>query len=149
MHLNPDFKEFIELLNKNQIKYLLVGGYAVAYYGYPRYTKDIDIWIECSQGNAQKIVSVLEVFGFKSNDLNITDFTEKENIIQFGYPPCRIDILTSIDGVDFENCFINRKIDTIDDIDVNIISLKDLALNKKSTGRYQDLADLEKIETSE
>ena len=87
MHLNSDFKEFIELLNKNEIKYLLVGGYAVAYYGYPRYTKDSDIWIECSQENAKKILYVLEVFGFRNNDLNITDFTEQENIIQFGYPP--------------------------------------------------------------
>ena len=146
MNLNTDFKNFIKLLNKNSIKYLLVGGYAVAYYGYPRYTKDIDIWIECSKDNAEKILNIFDEFGFKKSELNISDFTTEGNIVQLGYPPCRIDILTSIDGVFFEDCFKNKNVAIIDEIDINIINLKDLIKNKKASGRYQDLADLEKLD---
>ncbi|OHD24289.1 MAG: hypothetical protein A2086_01290 [Spirochaetes bacterium GWD1_27_9] len=145
MNLNTDFKDFIELLNKNDVKYLLVGGYAVAYYGYPRYTKDIDIWIENTKENAEKLLDSLEKFGLKREELNKNDFVTEDNVIQLGYPPCRIDILTSIDGVNFDKCYENRNKVFVDELEINIINLNDLIINKKSTARYQDLADLEKL----
>jgi hypothetical protein len=146
MNLNIDFKDFIKLLNKYEIEYLLVGGYAVAYYGYPRYTKDMDIWINNTLNNAKKIIELLIEFGLKNTELNINDFTDKGNVIQLGYPPSRIDILTDIDGVVFDLCYKKKNKILIDDIEINIINLDDLLINKKSSARYQDLADIEKIE---
>ncbi len=143
---NQDFKEFIELLNANNVQYLVVGGYAVALHGYPRYTKDLDIWIRMTKKNAEKLVKALSQFGFQSLGLTISDFLEKDTIIQLGYPPRRIDILTTIPGVSFGKCYKSREIVNIDDIDVNFINLSNLILNKKSTGRPQDLADLERLE---
>jgi hypothetical protein len=146
MNLNIDFKDFIKLLNKYEIEYLLVGGYAVAYYGYPRYTKDMDIWINNTLNNAKKIIELLIEFGLKNTELKINDFTDKGNVIQLGYPPSRIDILTDIDGVVFDICYKKKNKIFIDDIEINIINLDDLIINKKSSARYQDLADIEKIE---
>lgn len=103
---NPDFKEFIQLLNDNQVRYLIVGGYAVALHGYPRYTKDIDIWIEMSQKNAAQMLAALAQFGFGSLDLETSDFTTPDRVVQLGYPPSRIDIITTPDGVDFKSCAI-------------------------------------------
>ncbi len=128
-----------------RVKYLLVGGYAVAYYGYPRYTKDIDIWIECEERNAEKIIKLLKDFGFSSENLKKEDFLKEENIIQLGYPPTRIDILTSIDGVNFKECYDRKNTIAIDDVEVNIIDIEDLKKNKKASKRYQDLADLERL----
>lgn len=146
MHLNKDFQEFIELLNLNKVEYLLVGGYAVAYYGYPRYTKDIDIWINTTAKNGDKIMQALIDFGFKINSIQKKDFVKEGNVIQIGYPPRRINLLTGIDGVVFDECFKNRKKIIIDEIEVNIISLEDLIKNKRASNRYQDLADLENID---
>ena len=91
--LNQDFKEFIQLLNDNQVNYLVIGGYAVAIHGHPRYTKDIDIWIEISEENSQKIITALTEFGFGSLGLTAQDFQEPHQIIQLGYPPNRIDLM--------------------------------------------------------
>ena len=99
--LNPDFKEFIALLNANDVHYLVVGGYAVALHGYPRYTKDLDIWIERSAENADRIVKALQEFGFGSLGLKADDFLVTDQIIQLGYPPRRIDLLTALPGVEF------------------------------------------------
>ena len=106
--LNPDFKEFIRLLNDNDVRYLVVGGYAVALHGYPRYTKDIDIWIWLDEGNANRIIKVLEQFGFGSLKLEVQDFLVPNQIIQLGYPPARIDLITSLAGVSFEECYALR-----------------------------------------
>ena len=103
--LNQDFKEFIQLLNANQVKYLVIGGYAVAIHGHPRYTKDIDIWIEMSSENAQKLMIALTEFGFGSLGLNAEDFQSPDQIIQLGYPPNRIDLITTPDGIDFATCY--------------------------------------------
>ena len=103
--LSRDFKEFIELLNEHSVRYLVVGGYAVAFHGYPRYTKDIDIWIELSLENADKILKALNEFGFGSLDLTPDDFLESDQIIQLGYPPNRIDILTTLKDLKFEDCY--------------------------------------------
>jgi hypothetical protein len=144
--LNQDFKEFIQSLNDNNVRYLVVGGYAVALHGYPRYTKDIDIWVQLSPENATKMIKAIDQFGFGSLGLQINDFLEPDTIIQLGYPPNRIDILTTLVGVDFDACYNDRVEIQIDEIDINFISLENLKLNKKSSGRFQDLADLENLE---
>jgi len=144
--LNQDFKEFIQSLNDNNVRYLVVGGYAVALHGYPRYTKDIHIWVQLSPENATKMIKAIDQFGFGSLGLQINDFLEPDTIIQLGYPPNRIDILTTLVGVDFDACYNDRVEIQIDEIDINFISLENLKLNKKSSGRFQDLADLENLE---
>lgn len=145
IHLPKDFKELLQLLNSKKIKYLVVGGYAVALYGYPRATGDIDIWIAVSKTNAQKILEAVKEFGFNVPELNEGLFLEKGKNIRMGNPPLRVEILTSIDGVDFSNCYKKRKRLSIEDLSINFISLKDLMKNKKASGRYKDLDDLEHL----
>ena len=145
IRLPKDFKELLELLNSKKIEYLLVGGYAVAFYGYPRTTGDMDVWVAISKNNADKTVEALRDFGFNVPELKSELFLEKGKNIRMGNPPLRIEILTSIDGVEFAECYENRTVITIDGIEVNFISLKDLKKNKKASGRYQDLADLEHL----
>lgn len=144
--LNPDFKEFVELLNAHGVEYLIVGGYALAFHGHPRYTKDIDVWIGQSEDNAVKMMTVLRAFGFASLPLTEADFTTSENIIQLGFPPNRIDILTSVDGIDFQESKSQALQITVDGITVPLISIPDLITNKRASGRLQDLADVEKLE---
>jgi predicted nucleotidyltransferase len=145
MILNKDFKEFFESLNDNNVRYLVVGGYAVAVHGHPRYTRDIDIWLELTQENAAKVVKALEQFGFGSLGLKEADFLEPTQVIQLGYPPNRIDLLTSIKGVYFEDCYQSKVEITISDVKVNFIDLENLKKNKQATGRHQDLADFENL----
>jgi hypothetical protein len=144
--LNQDFKEFIQLLNENRVRYLVVGGYAVALHGHPRYTKDIDIWIESTTENATKVINVLDQFGFGSLGLRAEDFLVLDQIVQLGYPPNRIDLLTSLPGVDFDSCYTARVQVRMDELDVNFIDLRNLKISKRATGRLQDLADLESLE---
>jgi len=144
--LNPDFKEFIQLLNVNQVKYLVIGGYAVAIHGHPRYTKDIDIWIEMTPENAQKLMIALTQFGFGNLGLSAEDFQTPDQIIQLGYPPNRIDLITTPDGVDFDTCYTSKIEMIISEIVVNFIDLANLRQNKKASGRLQDLADLENLQ---
>ncbi|NJL91418.1 MAG: hypothetical protein HC916_17750 [Coleofasciculaceae cyanobacterium SM2_1_6] len=143
--LNQDFKEFIQSLNDNQVRYLIIGGYAVAFHGYPRYTKDIDIWIEISLDNAENIVKALEQFGFGSLELKPNDFLITDQVVQLGYPPNRIDLITSPDGVDFEECYKSKIEVIVDDINLNFIDLENLKKNKRASGRLQDLADIENL----
>jgi len=143
--LNQDFKEFIQSLNANKVRYLVVGGYAVAMHGYPRYTKDLDIWIEMSVQNASNLIKALDQFGFSSVQLVQADFLIPDQIIQLGYPPSRIDLLTSLPGVTFEDCYIKRVTEVIDEVPVEFIDLVHLIENKKASGRHQDLADLENL----
>lgn len=144
--LNQDFKEFIQSLNENDVHYLVVGGFAVALHGYPRYTKDIDIWIELDPTNAEKIVKALDQFGFGSLGLGVMDFLEEDTIIQLGYPPNRIDLITTLPGIDFEPCFTVRIVVEIDGVGINFIDLDNLKKNKRASGRAQDLADLENLQ---
>jgi len=146
IQLPPDFKEFLRLLNSKKIKYLLVGGYAVGYYGYPRATADIDIWISQNKQNADKLVEALKEFGFDVPKLSAELFLKENQVVRMGVPPLRIEIITSASGVNFEECFKERKIDIIDNIEVNIISLNHLKKNKKTTGRLKDLQDLEYLQ---
>ncbi len=144
--LSKDFKEFIELLNGHNVRYLVVGGYAVAFHGYPRYTKDLDVWIELSPENADNIIKALEEFGFGSSGLKSEDFLETDQIIQLGYPPNRIDILTTLKEIKFEDCYKARVEVDIQGLRINFIDLENLKHNKRVTGRPQDLADAENLE---
>lgn len=143
--LSKDFKEFVALLNKHDVQYLVVGGYAVAIHGYPRYTKDLDVWIALSPENADKILNALDDFGFGELNLTAEDFSEPDQIIQLGFPPNRIDIMTSLSGLDFNNCYETRLEVNLDGIAIVIIDRVNLKKNKLATGRPQDLADAENI----
>jgi hypothetical protein len=144
--LNQDFREFIQSLNDNHVHYLVVGGYAVALHGYPRYTKDLDIWIEMSAENAAKMVKALDQFGFESLGLQSGDFLVPDQIIQLGYPPNRIDVLTTLTGVDFSKCYSSHIDIEVEGVLVKFIDLTSLKRNKRASGRHQDMADLEKLE---
>jgi hypothetical protein len=143
--LNRDFKEFIQSLNDNHVCYLVVGGYAVAFHGHPHYTKDIDIWVELTKENAEKVLKALEQFGFGSLGLRQEDFLVPDQTIQLGYPPSRIDLITTLSGVDFATCYASRVQIDIDGVQVNFIDLENLRKNKQASGRHQDLADLESL----
>ncbi len=146
MVLNRDFREFIELLNAHKIKYLVVGGYAVTVHGYPRYTNDIDIWIWIDKSNAENLIKVLKDFGFGSLDITSDDFLNPNKVIQLGYPPNRIDLLTSISGVEFEDCYPKRVNIEIKGIKIDFIDIDNLKKNKQASGRHKDLNDLENLE---
>jgi len=144
--LNQDFKEFIQSLNDNQVRYLVVGGYAVALHGHPRYTKDLDVWILPSAENVTNLLKALDQFGFSSLGLQAHDFLDPDQIVQLGNPPNRIDLITEVDGVNFENCYVAKVQTVIDDTTINFIDLENLKKNKRASGRLQDLADLENLE---
>ncbi len=146
MILNQDFKEFIQLLNEHDVEYLIVGGFALAIHGYPRFTQDIDFWIWMDRGNAVKTINVLKDFGFSSLNLKVEDLLNEENVIQLGYPPNRIDLITKIDGVSFKDAFKSKKVFKYKDHEMNFIGMDHLIQNKKASGRLQDLADVEKLE---
>jgi hypothetical protein len=140
-----DFKEFWSLLNENDVEYLLIGGYAVGYHGYPRATNDMDVWIAINPKNAERIVTALKEFGFDTPDLSANLFMEENKIVRMGMPPMRIEISTGISGVDFGECYRDRVIDILDGVPVNIINLSQLKINKKASGRHKDLNDLENL----
>ena len=137
LQLADDFKEFLRLLNSHQVRYLLIGGFAVSYHGYPRSTNDIDVWIEMSDDNASKVVSAIEEFGFSIPELTTELFVQPDKIIRMGVPPMRIEVLTSISGVEFDTCYSARIKDSIDGVPVNLIGLKHLKENKKASGRHK------------
>jgi hypothetical protein len=122
---------------------LLIGGYAVGYHGYSRATADMDIWIAIHPRNAEKMVEVIREFGFVVEGLSADLFLKENNVIRMGVPPFRIEVLTTISGVRFEECYNERTTDMLDEVEVNLISLKHLKANKKAAGRLKDLTDLE------
>lgn len=142
IHLPPDFREFLKLLNDHEVAYLLIGGYAVAYHGYPRATADMDIWVAANAANAEKVVAALKDFGFDIPDLSADLFLKEGRIIRLGNPPLRIEIWTGITGVQFEECYAARIVVKIDKVEVNLINLQHLKINKKASGRHKDLDDL-------
>jgi hypothetical protein len=144
--LNRDFKEFIASCNANRVRYLVVGGYAVALHGHPRYTKGLDVWIEATPDNAARVVMALDHFGFGSLGLQAADFLVSDRVIQLGFPPNRIDLLTSLVGVSFAECYPLRQQTEIDSVPVDFIDVEHLKLNKRAPGRLQDLADVEQLE---
>lgn len=144
--LNQDFREFVASLNASGVRYLVVGGYAVALHGHPRYTKDIDVWLEATPENAARVLVALDAFGFASLGIAQADFLIPDQIIQLGYPPNRIDLLTSLSGVDFADCYPARVQVDIDGVPVAFIDLENLKKNKRAAARTQDIADLENLE---
>jgi predicted nucleotidyltransferase len=143
--LNQDFKEFVELLNANAVEYLVVGGYAMSAYARPRNTGDIDFWVKAHPENAKKILKTLHEFGMAS--LNVTEdtFTQADHILQIGYEPRRIDILTSIDGVDFDDCYPRRFEAFHSGVMIKFIGLEDFKRNKAAANRPKDQADIKDL----
>ena len=145
-HVLPaDFREFLRLLNKAEVEYLLIGGYAVGYHGYPRTTADMDVWVAISADNASKLVDVFRRFGMTDPKLTPELFLQPGKIVRMGVPPMRIEVLTEIDGVRFPECFAARQVITLDGQKVNLISLSHLRKNKEASGRHKDLDDLEHL----
>ena len=141
--LNEDYKDILQLLLQEKVKFLIVGAYALGVYGYPRATGDIDIWVEPSQENAKKIFDVLCKFGSPIKGISRETFSTKGIIFQIGLPPRRIDLITDIDGVKFTNAYKNKKTITLQNLRIPFLSLKDLIRNKESTGRAKDLLDVQ------
>jgi len=140
-----DFKEFLQLLDSKGVEYLIVGGYAVAFHGYPRATADLDVWVAVNPKNAAKIVEAVREFGFDVPDLSSDLFLEEDRVVRMGEPPVRIEILTNISGVEFSDCFESRQIADLEGLAVPFIGLKHLKANKAAAGRHQDLSDLEHL----
>jgi hypothetical protein len=145
IELPQDFKDFLKLLNRKAVRYLLVGVYAVSFHGYPRATNDIDFWIEINRENAEKIVEVVREFGFNPPELSPELFLKGKQVIRLGFAPLRIEVLTEISGVNFAECFGERVVTEFDGIKVNVLGLRHLKINKRASGRLKDLADLENL----
>jgi predicted nucleotidyltransferase len=143
--LNKDYKEMLECLSEEKVSFLLVGAYALAVYGYPRATKDIDLLVGASADNASRLMKALARFGAPLEGITAADFATEGVVFQIGNSPRRIDILTGITGVEFERAYANRKVVTVEDMRLPVISLEDLIANKSATGRTQDLADVERL----
>lgn len=147
MSLNKDFIEFLKCFNDKHVDYLLIGGHALAFHGLPRFTKDIDFWVRPTVENAKRVLSALDSFGFGDVGLTTEDFTTTGRVVQLGQPPRRIDIVTSIDGVDFSPAFDRRIESTYKGLDLFVIHKEDLITNKRSTGRPQDALDANMLDS--
>jgi hypothetical protein len=148
MQLPKDFSDFLRLLDVHEVEYLLVGGYAVAYHGYPRPTQDLDIWIACEPDTAARMVQVLHAFGFDDPQIEPETFLDPERLVRLGAPPMRLEILTSVTGLTFPDSYQRAErtqLDGVDGVLVTVISLADLRRNKRAAGRAKDLADLEEL----
>lgn len=145
IQLPLDFREFLRLLNAHQVEYLLIGGYAVSYHGYPRATGDMDVWISTRQDNAERLVAALWEFGMDANQFSPELFSQENQIVRMGVPPLRIELLTTISGVTFDRCYAERITEVIDEVEVPIINLQHLKQNKEASGRHKDLNDLNNL----
>ena len=145
MNIQPDFEELLQLLEKHKVEYIIVDGYAVAYHGFPRFTKDIDIFYSISNTNIPKLKKVLEEFGFSPKDLHDELFKTKGNIITFGVEPVRVDIINEISGVEFSTAWSHHVRGKYGETEVNFIGRVELIKNKSSTSRLQDKSDAEKL----
>ncbi len=141
--LDQNFKEFLSLLEFQNVEYLLIGGYAVNWHGYHRATNDMDIFVSASTENAARVTAVLHEFGFL--EVNSQMMSTPKSMVRMGVPPTKLEVTNFIDGVTFEECFEKRLRVTFDGITFNLISLPDLRRNKKASGRLKDLADLENL----
>jgi hypothetical protein len=145
MELDKDFNEFVELFIAHDVQFLIIGGYALAAHGFPRATGDLDAWVWASDSNAAKIITALDAFGFANVGISVSDFLREDSVVQLGYPPYRIDILTSIDGLEFAEAWASRVMVRINNMDVPFISRDDLITNKTAVGRPQDIADVQRL----
>jgi hypothetical protein len=144
--LAKDFADFVRLLNKHSVAYMVVGGYALAFHGRPRYTGDLDIWIRVSEDNAEKILKAIEEFGLASLGFSREDFMEPALVSQIGYPPLRIDILNSIDGVGFDEAYMDKRTIDVGGIPIPYIGLNEFIQNKRASGRSKDLIDIQALQ---
>jgi len=145
MEVQPDFKELLGLFNTRHVDYLIVGGYALAFHGAPRFTGDLDILVKPDPDNAQKILLALAEFGFGSLGLTSQDFIETERVVQLGVPPVRIDIITSLTGVTWPEAWAGKISGRFGDVPVYFIGRAEFVMNKRALGRKRDLADLEAL----
>ncbi len=145
IQLPIDFKEFLRLLNAKRVEYMVVGGYAVSFHGYPRNTGDIDVWIATNADNLQKVIDALGDFGLTDPELNADVFSDPTRILRVGVPPLRIEIMTDLSGVSFARCCVNRVFAEVDGITVPFIGPDDLRENKQAAGRQKDMIDLEHL----
>jgi hypothetical protein len=143
IRLPPDFKEFLKLLNSSEVEYLVIGGYAVNYYGYARATADLDIWIGTTAENAERTAGAVREFGFAQAEA--AAFLEPGKVIRMGVPPVRLEILTTISGVEFAGCYARRRKAELDGVPIHLIRLDDLKRNKEASGRLKDRLDLERL----
>lgn len=149
MKTEKDYEEFLELLNKHDIRYCIIGAFALAFHARPRYTKDMDILIDATTDNAKRLLAALREFGFGSLNLSVEDFSSKGNIIQLGYEPVRIDIITSIKGLEFADIWESRIQGPYGKQTVNFIDRQNLIRSKKLSNRAQDKADLDLLLSEE
>lgn len=145
IRLTSDFKEFLRLLNERSVEYLLRGGYAVAVHGYSRPTVDLDVWVGVDRLNVKRLIETIHEFGFSVPELKEELFENKFRVVRMGHAPFRIEVCTAISGVDFEECYQRRYETSLDGVLVKVISLADLKVNKRASGRHKDLADLEEL----
>ena len=145
MPLTKDLREFVECLNSNKVEYLVVGALAVSWHGFPRYSGDIDFFVRVSNENAARILAAIREFGFASQDITAADLTAADQVIQLGNEPNRIDLMTSISGVSFEDAWSTRVVGKIDDLPVNLIGLDALLRNKKAANRDKDRIDIDAL----
>jgi len=143
--IHQDFKDFLRLFEEEKVEYLLVGGYAIGNYGYPRATADMDIWIATNPVNAEKCAAAIRKFGMDVPEVVPELFLKPNSIIRLGLPPIRIEVHTTLSGVEFDACFARRHRVSVGGISINIISLEDLKRNKTSAGRHRDLDDLQHL----
>ena len=146
VNLPEDFEEFLKLLNELDVRYLLIGGYAVGYYGYPRTTADMDVWIDASPENAERVLKAFRQFGLHDPALSLDIIREPGKILRMGVPPMRIEVLNEIDGVAFEASYAKKERVRLGGTEVDLISLHDLRINKHASGRHKDLDDLEHLQ---
>ena len=145
MEVQPDFRDLLALLNEHKVEYLIVGGYALAFHGAPRFTGDIDIFVRPDTKNAARVLAALAAFGFRFPNLTAEDFENPNKVVQLGVPPVRIDIITSISGVSWEEAEAAKEPGTFGDVLVSFIGRQEYIKNKRSTGRKRDLADIEAL----
>ena len=146
MALNKDLLEFVECLNSNKVEYMVVGALAVSWHGFPRYSADIDFFLRSNQLNAERVLLAIRQFGFGSLDITVEDLLTPGQVIQLGHEPNRIDLITSISGVGFEDAWLTRVEGTLDGVTVNFIGRKELLQNKAASGRPKDRIDLEELQ---
>ncbi len=146
MEIQKDFKELLKLFLKHEIDFLIVEGYALAFHGSPRFTGDIDVYIHPNKDNANKILQALDEFGFGSLGISIDDLSVEKKVVQLGVPPVRIDLITSLSGLSWQEAFDNREEGSYGDLNVYFIGRNELIKNKKATSRKRDLADIEDLE---
>jgi len=145
MEIQPDFKELLEWFNARKVEFLVVGGYALAFHGAPRYTGDLDLFVRPNEENARRVLEALKAFGFGSLDLRLEDFSTPNKVVQLGLPPVRIDLITSVSGVSWERAFRGSVEGHYGGAPVRYMGRREFIANKKAMGRHKDLADVEAL----